>query len=84
MLGIYLNNFSAYIESLGVTGIMISAVCITFGLIISLSAKMYLTFFLIKREADLKMTEKENQLASHEKNIISSTRKSSAKEIMVR
>jgi hypothetical protein len=52
LLGIYLHNFSDYMESLGVTGIIISAVCIAFGLIFSLPTKMYLTFILVKREAD--------------------------------
>lgn len=53
ILGIYLHNFSDYMESLGVTGIIISAVCIAVGLIFSLPTKMYLTFLLVKREADL-------------------------------
>ncbi|WP_114327355.1 hypothetical protein [Candidatus Colwellia aromaticivorans] len=66
-LGIYLHNFSHYMESLGVTGIIISAVCIAFGLIFSLPTKMYLTFLLVKREADLQMNEKEKQLTSQEK-----------------
>lgn len=66
-LGIYLHNFSHYMESLGVTGIIISAVCIAFGLIFSLPTKMYLTFLLVKREADLKVNEKEKQLVSQEK-----------------
>lgn len=52
LLGIYLHNFNEYMESLGVTGIIISAVCIAFGLIFSLPTKMYLTFLLVKREAD--------------------------------
>lgn len=52
VLGVYLHNFSEYMESLGVTGIIISAVCIAFGLIFSLPTKMYLTFLLVKREAD--------------------------------
>jgi ABC-type Fe3+ transport system permease subunit len=52
LLGIYLHNFSEYMESLGVTGIIISAVCIAVGLIFSLPTKMYLTFLLVKREAD--------------------------------
>jgi hypothetical protein len=52
ILGVYLHNFSDYMESLGVTGIIISAVCIAFGLIFSLPTKMYLTFLLVKREAD--------------------------------
>ena len=67
LLGIYLHNFSEYMESLGVTGIIISAVCIAFGLIFSLPTKMYLTFLLVKREADLQKSEKEKQPASQEK-----------------
>lgn len=66
-LGIYLHNFSHYMESLGVTGIIISAVCIALGLIFSLPTKMYLTFILVKREADLQMNEKETQLVSSDK-----------------
>lgn len=65
--GIYLHNFSEYMESLGVTGIIISAVCIAFGLIFSLPTKMYLTFLLVKREADLQASEKEKQSSSQEK-----------------
>ena len=42
-------------ESLGVTGIIISAVCIAVGLIFSLPTKMYLTFLLVNRETDLKL-----------------------------
>ena len=51
-LGIYFHNFSDYIESLGVTGIIISAACIALGLVFSLPTKMYLTFLLVKREAE--------------------------------
>jgi hypothetical protein len=52
ILGIYLHNYSAYMISLGVKAIVISAACITFGLIFSLPTKMYLTFILMKREAE--------------------------------
>lgn len=52
LTGIYLHNFSEYMESLGVTGIIISAVFIAVGLIFSLPTKMYLTFLLVKRETD--------------------------------
>ena len=45
---------SDYMESLGVTGIIISAMCIAFGLIFSLPTKMYLTFLLVKRESEAK------------------------------
>lgn len=62
--GIYLHNFSEYIESLGVTGIIISAVCIAFGLIFSLPTKMYLTFLLVKREADAQQANKEKSESS--------------------
>ncbi|MDG1751094.1 MAG: hypothetical protein P8I03_05450 [Thalassotalea sp.] len=52
LLGIYLHNYSDYMVSLGVKGIVISAACIAFGLIFSLPTKMYLTFLLMKREAE--------------------------------
>ncbi|MBU2924779.1 hypothetical protein Q4506_16305 [Colwellia sp. 4_MG-2023] len=52
ILGIYLHNYSDYMESLGVTGIIISAVCIALGLVFSLPTKMYLTFILVKRETE--------------------------------
>jgi len=59
LLGIYLHNFSDYMESLGVTGIIISAVCIAFGLIFSLPTKIYLTFLLVKYETDQKEINKQ-------------------------
>lgn len=52
LLGIYLHNYSDYMESLGVTGIIISALCIALGLIFSLPTKMYLTFILVTRESE--------------------------------
>mgnify|MGYP003384977497 FL=1 len=66
LLGIYFHNFSEYMESLGVTGIIISAVCIAVGLIFSLPTKMYLTFLLVKREADLQAAEKEEKSTPEE------------------
>ena len=69
LLGIYLHNFNEYIESLGVTGIIISAVCIALGLIFSLPTKMFLTFVLVKREAELRENEKASQLTSQDKTI---------------
>ncbi|PCI54781.1 MAG: hypothetical protein COB45_07825 [Gammaproteobacteria bacterium] len=68
-LGIYLHNFNEYIESLGVTGIIISAVCIAFGMIFSLPTKMYLTFLLVKREADQQAYEKEKQLTKQKSQV---------------
>jgi len=60
LLGVYLHSFSEYMESLGVTGIIISAMCIAFGLIFSLPTKMYLTFLLVKRESESKDTNVES------------------------
>lgn len=52
LLGIYFHNFSHMIENMGVNGIIISAVCIAFGMILSLPTKMYLTFILVKHESE--------------------------------
>ncbi|MGS0676638.1 hypothetical protein [Shewanella sp. 30m-9] len=52
LLGIYLHNFNDTIHAMGVTGIIISAVCVAFGMVLSLPTKMYLTFILVKRETD--------------------------------
>ena len=60
LTGVYLHMFSDYMESLGVTGIIISAVCIAFGLIFSLPTKIYLTFLLVKREQELKEKQSNN------------------------
>lgn len=60
LLGIYLHSFSGYMESLGVTGIIISAMCIAFGLVFSLPTKMYLTFLLVKRESEAKDQSRES------------------------
>ncbi|WP_413698887.1 hypothetical protein ACLKMH_15075 [Psychromonas sp. KJ10-10] len=57
-LGIYLHNFSEKMEALGVTGIIISALCIALGFIFSLPTKMYLTILLVKREADKSIADK--------------------------
>ncbi|MFQ3236611.1 MAG: polyferredoxin [Paraglaciecola sp.] len=54
LLGIYLHNFSEMIEAMGVKGIVISAMCIALGMILSLPTKMYLTFILVKQESDKK------------------------------
>lgn len=50
LLGHYLLSYADLPASMGVTGIIISAGCIAFGLIFSLPTKMYLTFLLMKRE----------------------------------
>ena len=51
-------------ESLGVTGIIVSAMCIAFGLIFSLPTKMYLTFLLVKRESEQESKEEQNSDSS--------------------
>ncbi len=51
-LGIYLHNFNETIEAMGVQGIIISAMCVAFGMALSLPTKMYLTFLLVKRETE--------------------------------
>jgi hypothetical protein len=52
LLGHYLISYADLPATLGVTGIIISATCIAFGLIFSLPTKMYLTFLLVKREQE--------------------------------
>ena len=52
LTGIYLHNFNETVEAMGVKGIIISALCVAFGMVLSLPTKMYLTFILVKREAD--------------------------------
>lgn len=54
LLGVYFHNFSETIDEMGVNGIIISAVCIAIGMILSLPTKMYLTFILVKRESEKK------------------------------
>lgn len=52
LAGIYCHMYSDTIEAMGVTGIVISACLVAVGMIMSLPTKMYLTFMLVKREAD--------------------------------
>ncbi|WP_299568606.1 hypothetical protein [uncultured Shewanella sp.] len=52
LTGIYLHNFNEAVEAMGVQGIVISAMCVAFGMALSLPTKMYLTFILVKRESD--------------------------------
>lgn len=60
LTGIYLHNYSEFIDSLGANGIIISASCIAFGFIFSLPTKMYLTILLVKREANRRQNHSEN------------------------
>ncbi len=50
ILGVYLHNYNDTIESMGVTGIIISACCVAVGMILSLPTKMYLTFIWVTQE----------------------------------
>ena len=59
LTGIYLHNYSEFIDSLGANGIIISACCIAFGFIFSLPTKMYLTILLVKREANRRQNHSE-------------------------
>ena len=52
LLGIYLHNFNETVEAMGVKGIIISALCVALGMVLSLPTKMYLTFLLMRREAN--------------------------------
>lgn len=61
LIGIYLHLFSDYIASLGVTGIIISAACIAFGLVFTLPTKMYLTFVLMQREVNKNTDEQHDK-----------------------
>ena len=57
-LGIYLYKFSHYMESLGVTGIIISAVCIAFGLIFHCRLKCASPFFWLNAKPTYKQMKK--------------------------
>mgnify|MGYP000368236866 CR=1 FL=1 len=50
LLGHYLISYANIIETQGVVGIIVSAGCIAFGLILSLPTKIYLTILIMKRE----------------------------------
>ncbi|WP_434930472.1 hypothetical protein ACRWQM_14690 [Shewanella sp. HL-SH5] len=52
LTGIYLHNFSETVEAMGVKGIIVSAMCVAFGMVLSLPTKMYLTFLLVMRESE--------------------------------
>lgn len=69
LLGIYFHLYSDYMEALGVTGIIISAVCIAIGMVFSLPTKMYLTLVLMRREAHLKANDKAQKRKNNLNNI---------------
>ncbi|MFC1520349.1 hypothetical protein ACFL6Z_11625 [Pseudomonadota bacterium] len=54
LLGIYLHNFNDTVAAMGVKGIIISSMCVAFGMVLSLPTKMYLTFILVVAETTKK------------------------------
>lgn len=52
LLGVYFHLFNHKIEEMGVQGIIISAACVSIGMILSLPTKMFITFLLVKREQE--------------------------------
>lgn len=52
LLGHYFISYAKLPETMGITGMMISAGCIAFGLILSLPTKMYLTFIWVRAEQE--------------------------------
>lgn len=50
--GVYLHNFSEAMDEMGPKGIIISAICVAVGMIMSLPTKMYLTILLMKLEEE--------------------------------
>jgi len=57
LFGHYLLSYTDFTQQHGVMGIMISAGCIALGFAFSLPTKMYLTFVLVKRESEQKITK---------------------------
>lgn len=58
LLGHYFISYANLPQSMGVSGMIISAGCIAIGLILSLPTKMYLTFLLVKRENEKRAKHK--------------------------
>lgn len=50
IIGVYL-HFNPAVQAMGVKGILASAICVAFGMILSLPTKIYLTFVLMKNES---------------------------------
>jgi hypothetical protein len=53
LTGIFLHMYDARIEAMAATGIIISAGCVAFSMMLSLPTKMFITLLLAKQEADL-------------------------------
>lgn len=54
LLGHYFISYANLPETMGVKGIIISAMCIALGIIFSLPTKIYLTILLMRREKPVK------------------------------
>ena len=67
LLGHYLLSYTDLPATMGVTGIIISAGCIAFGLVFSLPTKMYLTFLIMKRENEKIDLKSKNSKKKHDK-----------------
>lgn len=64
--GVYFHMYEPRIQAMGVVGIVISSGFVAFGMILSLPTKMFITFFVNKREADMAVKKSEtSQINSH-------------------
>lgn len=54
LLGHYFISYANLPERMGVSGIIISAMCVAFGIIFSLPTKIYLTILLMRNESNNK------------------------------
>ena len=61
-IGLYCHLYSDYIDSLGVTGLIISGGFVAVGMAMSLPTKMFLTFVWVQHEID------EDKQHPHQKN----------------
>lgn len=52
LLGHYFISYANLPEKMGVSGIIISAMCVAFGIIFSLPTKIYLTILLMRNESN--------------------------------
>ena len=64
-LGIYLHFFNDDFDTLGISGIYITAGCYALGSLFSFPTKIYLTFLLMKMEAEEKA--RQSQMSSENK-----------------
>ncbi|MCP4989500.1 MAG: hypothetical protein GY928_26640 [Colwellia sp.] len=60
IVGVYLHFFDDNIDALGMTGIYITAGCYALGSLFSFPTKIYLTFLLMKMEAEAKEAQSDD------------------------